>query len=254
MDLVGTCPKDFWWEWIAEGDPAGTEESGTEWGWYTGHFRARLIRPGDRFYVVCHGLLRGYAPVTSLRDNTSRGGGFVICRRGNAVAVTIDEPIPGFRGLRERWWPYEAERPFPDWKTAAVPGLDGRTDESLRVAFDTHISGQSKFTRSMAVLASDEVGMAPMFFVWRLEQMGLVRPGSWEWFKENGGITKRHISEARRAAGQLAFVGLPSPSCKCGYVGQPDTFQHPAEETIQLVVCPRCGADMSSVKCASERQ
>lgn len=24
VDLVGTCPKDFWEEWIAEGDPAGT--------------------------------------------------------------------------------------------------------------------------------------------------------------------------------------------------------------------------------------
>jgi hypothetical protein len=23
MDLVGTCPKDFWLQWIAEGDAAG---------------------------------------------------------------------------------------------------------------------------------------------------------------------------------------------------------------------------------------
>ena len=25
-DLVGTCPKDFWLEWIAEGDAAGEPE------------------------------------------------------------------------------------------------------------------------------------------------------------------------------------------------------------------------------------
>ena len=40
-----------------------------------------------------------------------------ICRRGGAVACTIDEPIPGFRGLRKRWWRIEDERPFPDWRT-----------------------------------------------------------------------------------------------------------------------------------------
>lgn len=120
VDLVGTCPKDFWFEWIAEGDAAGEPETGDEWGWFTRHSRARLIRPGDRFYVVAHGRLRGYAPVTRLQDNTRRGGGFIICRRGGAIAVTIPTIIPGFRGLRERWWPREDERPFPEWKTAGV--------------------------------------------------------------------------------------------------------------------------------------
>jgi hypothetical protein len=78
-----------------------------------------MIRPGNRFYIVAHGCLRGYAPVTRVRlDPTGRGG--CICRQGNAVAVTIDEPIQGFRGLRERWWPREIERPFPDWQTASI--------------------------------------------------------------------------------------------------------------------------------------
>lgn len=34
-DLVGTCPKDFWEEWLAEGDAAGDPPTGQEWGWYT---------------------------------------------------------------------------------------------------------------------------------------------------------------------------------------------------------------------------
>ncbi len=109
-DLVGTCPKSFWEEWIAEGDAAGDPETGVEWGWFTNHSLIRCIGPGDRFYVVAHGKLRGYAPVTRV----TRGA---ICRRGRAVAVTIDEPIPGFRGLRKRWWPRELERPFPNWRT-----------------------------------------------------------------------------------------------------------------------------------------
>lgn len=118
VDLVGTCPKDFWLEWIAEGDAAGAPETGEEWGWWTSHRRARLIRPGDRFYVVAHGLLRGYAPVTRLQTNPN--GSHVICRKGGAVAVTIDKPIPGFRGLEERWWPRDSEVPFPDWQTRGV--------------------------------------------------------------------------------------------------------------------------------------
>ena len=125
VDLVGTCPKDFWEEWIAEGDPAGEPESGQEWGWYTAHKRAGTIVPGDRFYVVAHGRLRGYAPVTRVQYNPAYVGAlngptkasWVICRRGGAVACTIESPIPGFRGLRERWWDYSDEVRFPDWRS-----------------------------------------------------------------------------------------------------------------------------------------
>lgn len=109
-DLVATCPKDFWDEWIAEGDAAGAPETGTEWGWFTRHRLISEIGPGDRLYVVAHGKLRGYAPVTRVHAGA-------ICRRGNAVACTIDEPIPGFRGLRRRWWDRSIEKPFPDWTT-----------------------------------------------------------------------------------------------------------------------------------------
>ena len=48
MDLVGTCPKDFWEEWIVEGDAAGEPETGEEWHWYTGHHLARSTKPGER--------------------------------------------------------------------------------------------------------------------------------------------------------------------------------------------------------------
>lgn len=122
VDLVGTCPKGFWEEWIAEGDAAGEPESGQEWGWFTRDELARAIAPGERFYVVAHGRLRGWAPVSRLikpgdpdRPPTARWT-YAICRRAGAVACTIDEPIPGFRGLRKRWWDRAIERPFPDWK------------------------------------------------------------------------------------------------------------------------------------------
>ena len=114
MDLVGTCPKDFWEKWIAEGDPAGTPESGEEWGWYTRDRKAGTIAAGERFYVVAHGRLRGWAPVTRVQADSD--GEYVICRMGGAVACTIDQPIPGFRGLRKVWWSRDQEMPFPNWR------------------------------------------------------------------------------------------------------------------------------------------
>jgi len=113
-DLVGTCPKDFWEEWIAEGDAVGEPETGEEWSWYTKHSLAVAIRPGDRFYVVAHGKLRGWAPVTRVGNLGHEG--YEICRRGGAVACTVPLVIPGFRGLRIRWWLRENEIPFPDWR------------------------------------------------------------------------------------------------------------------------------------------
>ena len=117
-DLVGTCPKDFFIKWIAEGDAAGDSETGEEYGWYTADSMVLAIKPRDRFYVVAWGRLRGWAPVTRIAD--AGRGNYVICRRGNAVACTVDFKIPGFRGLKKRWWPREDERPFPDWRTAGV--------------------------------------------------------------------------------------------------------------------------------------
>lgn len=118
MDLVGTCPKSFWLEWLAEGDAADDPPTGEEWGWFTEHSYRSLIKPGDRFYVVAWGRLRGYAIVTKL-------WGGAIVREGGAVACTIDEPILGFRGLRKRWWDRAIEKPFPDWKIAGTPAEQG---------------------------------------------------------------------------------------------------------------------------------
>lgn len=132
MDLVGTCPKGFWEEWLREGGCAG--ESYPEYGyaWWSRHVLARKLSfkfSGNhtkmdesdlRFYVVCHGNLRGWAPVRDILIGPEEGGAhcYGILRRSNeAVAITIPDPIPGFRGLRKRWWDRADETPFPDWKT-----------------------------------------------------------------------------------------------------------------------------------------
>ncbi len=109
MDIVVTVPKGRWAEWIAEGDLPGDDWSGAESYFSFGGPRPR-IEPGERVYIVAHGRLRGYAPLTYLHP-----AGYLV-RRGGAVAVTIVEPIRGFRGWRYRWWQQETETPFPDWR------------------------------------------------------------------------------------------------------------------------------------------
>ena len=130
IDLVVTVPKTFTHPaafgkkglaaWIAEGDAAGDPYSGQEWGFTTYGNLSKCVDV-ERLYIVCEGRLRGYAPVLRVLYDESRfrNGNcpLMFVRGGGAVAVTIDEEIVGFRGIRARWWAREQERPFKDWKT-----------------------------------------------------------------------------------------------------------------------------------------
>lgn len=115
-DAVVTVPKGKFLDWIAEGDAAGDPPTGIEWGFYiSGMWNLPLgIHPGSRLYVVAWGRLRGYAPITRVVPTS---GGFAFCRESGAVAVTIPEQIPGFRGWRKRWWDRAIEVPFSEWRT-----------------------------------------------------------------------------------------------------------------------------------------
>jgi hypothetical protein len=121
-DVVVTVPKGLWAEWIGEGDLPGDAPSG-----YESHFWIRqsdympAIHPGERVYIVAHGRLRGYAPLRRT-EHICRLAPTRSCfvRDGGAVAVTIPEPIVGFRGWRYRWWDRSTEQPFEAWRTEAV--------------------------------------------------------------------------------------------------------------------------------------
>jgi hypothetical protein len=69
--------------------------------------------------------------------------------------------------------------------------------DELEAAFRAHAEGQTNFTRRMAINIGDFLGLAPMAVVWKLEKRGIIKRGSLEWFKDNGGITKSHIAECR---------------------------------------------------------
>lgn len=111
-DVVVTLPQAFGLAaWVAEGDAAGQADSGTDY-YFTVSGPKPKIMPGERVYVTYKGHLIGYAPLVRLFWDGFRGD-FV--RRGGAQAVTIEEPIRGFRGWRYRWWKRETERPYEDW-------------------------------------------------------------------------------------------------------------------------------------------
>jgi hypothetical protein len=113
MDVVVTVPKSFGLDaWIGEGDLPGEEWCGLVWHFYLGN-GVPNIKPGENVYIVYNGKLRGYSPLIRI-ERTGRGCALV--RHNGAVAMTIAEPIQGFRGFRYRWWDKQCEMPFPNWK------------------------------------------------------------------------------------------------------------------------------------------
>lgn len=70
-------------------------------------------------------------------------------------------------------------------------------NETLAMAFQAHKAGQTKFTRRMAIALADMDGLTPRQLVLRCERLGLLRPGSWDWFRVNGGITDEQIEQVR---------------------------------------------------------
>lgn len=73
-------------------------------------------------------------------------------------------------------------------------------DDALRAAFSAHKDGQTKFTRRMAITIADMARETPKGIVLRLERLGLLKRGSWDWFAHHGGITPAQIREVRTGA------------------------------------------------------
>lgn len=125
-DVVVTVPQRLWIEWCGEGDcalPLATPDRPSMWSGvqeygFVVNSRPK-INPGERVYVVAFNALRGYAPLVRIDTDVRKFGyerGFALVRRGEAVPVTLVNPVAGFQGYRYRWWDYEDEMPFRDWQ------------------------------------------------------------------------------------------------------------------------------------------
>lgn len=69
-------------------------------------------------------------------------------------------------------------------------------DEVVSPKFREITAGSTHLTRRHVIQLSDYVGISRMAMVLRLEELSLVRKGTWSWFEENGGITNRQVEEA----------------------------------------------------------
>lgn len=120
-DLVVTVPRNIWRDWLAEGDLPGDAKPGAfeayDFTCGSASHPRPPIAPGERVYVVAHGMVRGYSPLVEV---ASVEGRWSLVRRGGAVACTIPDSVRGFRGWRERWWDRTVEKPFPEWMREGV--------------------------------------------------------------------------------------------------------------------------------------
>ena len=67
--------------------------------------------------------------------------------------------------------------------------------ESFTEAFQKITQGSVTFTRRHVILLTHQFCISREFCIGRLEELGLVRKGTWDWFKKNGKITSQHVIE-----------------------------------------------------------
>ena len=141
-DFVATVRAPEWEQWLSGESGSGGPETVADPRWVDGNAawwsRAKLARKverASRLYVCCRGRLRlwiALRPIgnpfeTDQEGRDGRGLWIPLCIDGAPPdggpwwqPVTIKADMPGFRGLRRRWWARDLERPCPDWQDAAL--------------------------------------------------------------------------------------------------------------------------------------
>ena len=74
---------------------------------------------------------------------------------------------------------------------------------TVTVRFQDVIAGASRFTRRHVILLAHAFGVSREAMVRRLQELRLVKPGTWDWFEANGGITDE---QAREVLGEPGTV------------------------------------------------
>lgn len=72
-------------------------------------------------------------------------------------------------------------------------------------------AGSSRLTRQHVTVLASYFGVSPKAMVQRLEEVGLARQGTWDWFEEKGGITHQEGLEVPAGAVAQSVAPLPAP-------------------------------------------
>ena len=126
-------------------------------------------------------------------------GHFVSCRR------TVDVTFDGLRPSREERYADAFARAF------LTPA------RTVMERFSDLTRGSGKLTRRHVILMAHIFGVSREALVRRLEDLGQVKPGAWDWFEANGGITNQQ-------AGQVLNDLVPDDPHRLG-TKQPGTLR-----------------------------
>ena len=86
-----------------------------------------------------------------------------------------------------------------------VRPLDSRVSaRTVAVRFQDLTAGAPRFARRHVIVLAHAFGVSREAMVRRLEELDLVKRGTWDWFAANGGITD---GQARGVLGELASPG-----------------------------------------------
>ncbi|MFM2045173.1 MAG: hypothetical protein RLY86_3749 [Pseudomonadota bacterium] len=66
---------------------------------------------------------------------------------------------------------------------------------AVMARFKEITAGGGQLTRRHVIILAHTFGISREAMVRRLEELKLVRPGAWEWFSQNGGITDEHVRQ-----------------------------------------------------------
>lgn len=72
-------------------------------------------------------------------------------------------------------------------------------------------AGSSRLTRQHVIVLASYFGVSPETMVRRLEEVGVARRGTWDWFEENGGVTHQDGPEVPAGTAAQAVAPLPAP-------------------------------------------
>ena len=83
---------------------------------------------------------------------------------------------------------------------------------TVTVRFQDVTAGASRFTRRHVILLAHAFGVSREAMVRRLEEIGLVKRGTWDWFEANGGITNEQASQV---LGEPGTANPDTPDARC---------------------------------------
>ena len=83
---------------------------------------------------------------------------------------------------------------------------------TVAVRFQDVTAGASRFTRRHVILLAHAFGVSREAMVRRLEELGLVKRGTWDWFAANGGITN---AQAGQVLGEPGTANPDTPDARC---------------------------------------